>query len=191
MGRVHVPHPQLQPSNEEFMGFNERLEKALARKNLIREDQTPRTGIWYYLWLKPRWKLWTFPYVDVKKAYSHYEVWQALAEDVGRHYKLTERQVSDLQELPYCFPRGRVDTSDILATNELGEPNTRSDQWFLLHGNDFPLSKDGEIKKIISLFNLVGPATRDMVKELVVDHEKMVPDHVAKASVILGGYQVP
>ena len=164
--------------------FSERLDKILAQKNLVREDQAPHTGIWYYLWLKPKWKLWTYPYVDGKE-YSHYEVWQTLAEDVAKHYNLDSDQLSELQELPYAFPRGRVDTSDILATNQLGIPS-QSGKYYILHGDDFPMSKDGEIKKIISIFNLIGPATRGQVEEKAVEHEMTDPKHVEAIKRIIG-----
>ena len=165
--------------------FSARLDKVLAQKNLLREDQTPHVGIWYYLWLKPKWQLWTYPYID--KQPSHYEVWQVLAEDVAKHYNLNSNQLIELQELPYCFPRGRVDTSDLLVRDPLSSPS-KSGKWWLLHGDDFPLSKDGEIKKIISIFNLIGPANRGLVEERVATHEMIDPKHVEAAIKLIGNF---
>jgi hypothetical protein len=176
------------------MTFDERLEAALAKKNIIREDAAPHTGIWYYLWLKPQWKLWTYPYHDVKKQWSHFEIWQELCKTVESHYAVGH--IEEMQELPYCFPRGRVDTSDILTTGEQMLRNEVKDpvmpaEYYLLHG-DWPsaLSPAGELKKIISLFNLIGPANRNLVHVKETKHEMTDPKHVEAMENLIGGYEI-
>ena len=158
--------------------FKKRLDKAL--KINFCEDERPKTGIWYYLWKKPNWKLWTFP----RGSLYHYEAWQTLAEELGSYYHLTEEQIEQLKELPYGLPRGRVDTSD--SALELGIIPSETGKYFLLHGDDFPFDKESEIRKIISLFNLTNFAVRGQVSEKVVEHETMLPKQVEEIQKILG-----
>jgi len=152
--------------------FEERLDKVL-----LKEDRKPKTGIWYYLWLKPKWKLWTYTYED--KHPSHLEAWQILAEDIANHYNLSDEKLEELKEVPYGLPRGRVD-------NNIPDFPTffTSNKWYILHGDDFPLSKAGEIKRIVSIFNLVYVVNDVEVK--VIGHEMMDPKHQERIQEILG-----
>ena len=144
--------------------LEERLEKAFG----IKEDSTPKIGIWYYLWLKPNWKLWTMPLTE-EKNWSHYEVWNgAIAEDLAKHYGLNDNQMERLKDVAYGFPRGRVDVKDLISGRPAGG-------FTIYHGDDFPskLSKESELKKIIGKFDLTRLALENKIKIEVIDHEKM------------------
>ncbi len=167
------------------MEFEQRLDKILKEKNLVKEDSRPHTGIWYYLWFKPNWKLWTYPFYEGSKQPGHYELWQVLAEDIGHYYKLTADQISELQEAYMCMPRGRIDNTDILANNEFGKP-VKTNKWFIFHGGDFPKPESAEIRKIISIFNLTGPELHGLTDKRIVDHEKTDGNHVAIAEALIG-----
>ena len=158
------------------MNFEERLKRAIG----IKEDRKPKAGIWYYLYLKPKWKLWHYTYTEQSRNISHLEAWQILAEDVAKHYKITSKDVIDeMKELAYGFPRGRVDSTEGLGLSNQGN------RWFIFHGDDFPLSKDGEIKKIVGLFDLSQQMMAGMVEIKEVDHERMDPNHTERLSEML------
>lgn len=140
----------------------EKLEKTFG----IKEDSAPKIGIWYYLWLKPNWKLWTMPMKE-NQDWSHGEVWSAaLAEDVAKHYGLNSDQTEELKNAPYGLPRGRVDVRDLI----MGRP---TGGFHVYHGDDFPLPKESELKKIIGKFDLTRLTLENKVKIEVHDHEKM------------------
>jgi hypothetical protein len=159
------------------MNLHEKLERTFG----IKEDSTPKIGIWYYLWLKPHWKLWTMPLTEDKN-WSHYEVWNAvLAEDVAKHHGLDDDQTERLKDVAYGMPRGRIDVKDLA----LGRP---TGNFTIYHGDDFPssLSKESELKKIIGRFDLTRLALENKVKIEVVDHEKMSESDKEQIQQIIG-----
>ena len=164
---------------KERLAFENKLDNALGLsknkdlgKILSEEGEVPHVGIWYYLWLKPDWKLWPYPYIN--RARGHYEVWPALSEIVSNHFHLLPNESSVLQEQYRCFPRGRID--------KIG------DKWYICHGGDFPKDENGEINTIISRFNLTIPKIRGLVEIKIDDHEKTDPKHVNIAKMLIGNY---
>jgi hypothetical protein len=166
----------------ERLAFEERLNKAFGLSEdqnlskVLSEDQTPHTGIWYYLWLKPTWKLWTYPYIN--RAPGHFEVWPILVELIATHYNLKPNETSILKEQYRCFPRGRIDKGDL----------KNPDKYFICHGDDFPIDKNGEIYKIISIFNLTIPQLHGLVEIVCDAHEKTDPKHINIAKMLIGEY---
>ena len=161
--------------------MNKVLEKRLEKAFGIKEDSSPKIGIWYYLWFKPNWKLWTMPMKE-NKDWSHGEVWSAsLCEDLGNHYRLSPSDRDRLRNLPYGLPRGRVDVRELIQGRPAGG-------WHVYHGDDFPsgLFKESELKKIIGLFDLTRLALQDQVKIVVVEHEKMSKSDKEEIQKILG-----
>jgi hypothetical protein len=161
-----------------------RLEEALNRlqKELLLESQEPSPGIWYILWLKPNWELFTYKETEFPNV-DHSRVWTAaLHIKVAEHYKIDERKVKNLV---YAFPRGRV-----VYRNKRGRPidiNTdKTGKWYLYHGRDFPGGISKWKKKIISEFNIAG--FLDKIEWDYDDHERMQRDDVLKMSSLIGKY---
>lgn len=126
------------------------------------------TGIWYYLFLQPDWKLETFRTDDYGEGVDHFNVWGThLVRILKQHYKLDVRTAARSKGLAYGMPRGRVD-------------RLASDDWVFFHGKDFPrgLTLESEKRKLISAFGLsrVAAANPDKIRFELAKHEKMVPE---------------
>jgi hypothetical protein len=96
-------------------------------------------GIWYYVYLRPDWHL----MYDLDPNASHLQFWRkTVAPMLMDWYKLDDSARVKLSELSTSMPRGRV----LLNERRYG----------IYHGDDFPkgLSRDGELKKIVSAFGL-------------------------------------
>jgi len=159
--------------------FIKKLEKTLGRK--ISEDRRPKSGIWYYLWLDPKWELWTYTYTNPDENIAHYEAWQVISDKIAAHYKITnEEQIEKLKEAYLGMPRGRIESADSLGLD------VHKGKWILFHGNDFPLPQTAEIKKLIGIFDLTGLALAGRVEAVEVDHEKMDPTHQEIVTSIIG-----
>jgi len=153
-------------------------------KHILKEDASPKVGIWYYLWLKPNWKLVMLPSKIDEKTIPHVKAWfLSFVEDLAEHYKLSEVQKTRLKDVPWCMPRGRVDYLNLATGKPLLEGNFN-----IYHGGDFPsnLSQEGEIKKIISEFDLTSLHLQGRVQVVQNEHEKMDPQHQKEAQAILG-----
>jgi hypothetical protein len=160
------------------MDFDAKLKRALG---VVKEDRRPKLGIWYYLWLAPKWKLRTYTYTEDSKNLAHLEAWRAILPDIAEHYGITDRSKIDALEDAYtCMPRGRVDSNVGLGISDTLE-------WYgVFHGNDFPLPMSAEIKKIIGMFDLTGLYLGGKVRVIETDHEKMEPSHRQIANQIIG-----
>lgn len=90
-------------------------------------------GVYYWLWLDPEWRLMAFPeYAFLPaKMDSHADVWPICAREATIHYKLTPEEGSELENLLYAFPRGRV----ALSIHTRASPV----RYFAYHGNDSPI----------------------------------------------------
>lgn len=152
--------------------FDKRLEKVLGP---IKEDTSPKLGVWYYLWMEPEWKLWTYEVKLDQKIIAHDEVWRILAQDIGEHYNLSVAQTDELAKHPYGLPRGRVDTTSDMIFGV----KPKDDKIFVVHGDDFPssMSKEAELKKIVSRFDLIKlllDKQNNKVEIVHHEHEEMV-----------------
>jgi len=161
--------------------IEERLDEILGTKVAIKEDAKPTPGIWYYIWLKPKWHriiVTASEYGD----YGHPEFWKNyLAPKIMNHYGLEESNLSELEELAYSMPRGRVDSTDLMS----GET---TDRWMLFYGDDIPSSLDAESEKrqLVSAFNLTGPLLHGKVEFRVMGHEKMTDSHREAIQKLIG-----
>jgi hypothetical protein len=171
--------------------LDENLNKAFK---IIKETRRmPTAGIWYYVWLKPKWELVVFPALDEngEKEYgdlSHLEAWMNyLVPRLVSHYKLklSSEQLEQLTDAYRGVPRGRVDISDDLVHG--GVPVGPS-VWFMFHGNDFPKGKsaESELGKIMSELRIAGFAASGKIQVKFSDHETMVPEHQVVVQQFLG-----
>jgi len=149
----------------------------------LEESRKPSTGIWYYVYLKPKWVLMTFSDAEYG-ALSHYEAWMKyIVPKLIDHYDI-EDNIDDLEDAYRGVPRGRVDVTTDL---EMGLRAEGGPKFFLLHGDDFPSgTKSGQLGKIMSRFNLSHLAARGVVVDKAVDHEKMDPEHQKIVTSIVG-----
>lgn len=130
-------------------------------------------GIWYYVWLKPNWHL-SVQYGD---QVQHYFQWRDIVVPLlVDHYKLSHEQAEKLSPIHTAMPRGRV----------VGEFYGR--EFTMAHGGDFPRgqSEQGEIKRLMGVFNLSKMAVLGKVKVITHDHEKMTTDHKKRLQKIIG-----
>jgi hypothetical protein len=143
-----------------------------ARYNPGIEDD-PEDGIWYYVWLKPKWELVILHGKDV----LHLDMWfDHVMPLLKKKYKLTKSETVRLGDIPYSLPRGRI-TEFV----ERGEST-----FFIRHGDDFPkgLRKESELKKIVAYFGLTN-RTRQVEYE-VDPHEAMVRGEQDDLEAIIG-----
>jgi len=157
------------------MGLNKKLHEVLGVEiEVITEDASPTEGMWYYIYLKPKWVR-----IDVKTSeygeIGHPKFWEKyIVPKLIEHYGLEESAKEDLEYLCYSMPRGRV--AEIKG------------KWHFFHGDDFPslLSIKAEEKRLISTFNLTHLAIRDMTEFRVAEHEKMDETHKKRLQEIIG-----
>lgn len=135
------------------------------------------TGIWYYVFLRPDWKLETFRTDDYGEGVDHFSAWGThILPILKQHYKLDARTAGRLKDLAYGMPRGRVDR----IAPEIHKVGERPGDWMFFHGKDFPrgLILESEKRKLISAFGLsrVAAANPDKIRFELAKHEKMVPE---------------
>ncbi len=135
------------------------------------------TGIWYYLFLHPDWRLETFRTDEYGEGVDHFHVWgRHLVPILKQHYKLDARVSGKLRELAYGMPRGRVDR----IAPEIHKVGERPGDGVFFHGKDFPraLTLESEKRKLISAFGLsrVAAANPDKIRFELARHEKMIPE---------------
>jgi len=161
------------------------MDNTFERKltSVLKEDQRPSGGIWYYVYLKPKWALKVWKHTEYPEAYDHPTVWENfVVPELKEHYKLTDIQVEELKALRYSMPRGRAGQAAYLPNDPT------SSKWYISHGDDFPssLSADAEKKTLVNAFNLIGPVLHNMVEYQTVDHEKMDDKHKEEIQKIIG-----
>lgn len=138
-------------------------------------DEDPTGGIWYYVWLKPKWELVILHGEDR----LHLDMWfDHIVPLLKKKYKLTKQEAVRLTDLSYSMPRGRV--------TELLERGQSS--FMVRHGGDFPggLRKESELKKIVAYFGLTNRVILKQVEFVVDQHEKMIEEEQVDLSEIIG-----
>ena len=156
-----------------FASARERMRKRAAAKQ--KRTALPHAGIWYWVFLAPEWKLftWDFPVRD-RIDFLHVQVWPDLVRNHLRpHYGLSEKAIKAASELPYSFPRGRVTAIAENAAFYL----------FVRHGNDTPVP-DG-LRQVESKFNLARHIMEGLAEEIYDPHETMVAEQRARMEAIL------
>jgi len=153
---------------------SEMLEKAIDELRKKRNASgKPSEGIWYYIWLKPNWKL-----KVVQSGESlHLDMWERFVKhEIKDHYKLSDEDIDKIEELTCCMPRGRC-----CLVN---------DHFELYHGDNFPKGRDAEAEKtkLMGWFNLTALYfhDREKVKFIVDPHYGVPQDEKDIAESVLG-----
>jgi len=127
-----------------------------ARQHLIvSEARSPQTGIYWWGPIKAGWKLFPF-FEEYYGSLQHDEMWGKWADTIlGRNsigYGVRDAYAG--------LPRGRV-------VKELSNKGSETGRWFILHGDDTPIS-DG-LELVASAFNIPP----DKMKFVYDDHERV------------------
>ena len=158
------------------MSFDKKLDLAL-KKALIKEDTRPSEGIWYYVWLKPKWVLYAFKATEFGDM-THLDVWSSsLADVMAKHYKINPDQiindVDSLRNAHCCMPRGRV------WKNPEGK-------WIFGHGNDFPIDTAKAMKVLPASFELTKEILNKNVTFRFEEHETMEKEDMLIVQALIG-----
>lgn len=169
--------------------LNENLESLFGKIEVINEDVRPSQGMWYYLYLKPKW----VRVIIKSREYGHYQhvdFWDKyIVHKLIDYYALSREELNFLSDLSYSMPRGRVSYSGrSLSDIEIVGMQELEDTWYMDYGNDIPspLNPESEKRKLISGFNLTGPANNDKVVFRKVPHEMMIPEEQKKMQELIG-----
>jgi hypothetical protein len=143
---------------------------------MLVEDTRPSEGIWYYVYLKPIWKLYVFKATEYGDM-THVDAWSKyLADIVAKHYKVNPDKVIGAESLRtayLCMPRGRV------FQDQKGK-------WIFNHGNDFPVPIKKAKKLLPAEFELTKQALQKMVEFRFEDHEVQDPHDVHIFKTLVG-----
>jgi hypothetical protein len=151
--------------------IHEKLENIFKYAKQINESRKPITGIWYYIYLEPKWQLYIYK-ADEYQNISHLEAWiKYIVPKLKEFYGLDKKDI--LEDAYRGFPRGRVDLN---TSPEIIDP---SNKFMIFHGDDFPsgLNRITEEGKILNGFNLAGLIARGLAKFEFAEHETMDPGH--------------
>ena len=140
----------------------------------------PSTGIWYYVWLRPHWKL----FVDREPLTQHMIYWpltqhmiywpQKVVPRLVRHYKLNDASRLELLPLSQSMPRGRV--------TYIGDGC-----YDIYHGAEWPAAIDrAPIRIIANAFGLRRQYAEFLVMGCFREHEEMRADHKRRLQKIIG-----
>lgn len=139
-------------------------------EKLVKKAAMPHDGIWYWIYLKPNWKLisYDFPIKD-RIDFLHINVWRDLVSNhLAPFYKWNKDVISIAQELPYGTPRGRVSAERI----------DNLSYFFIRHGNDTPIPKG--LDQIIEKYNLKIQMLEGLAEFIYDPHETMVKEQQQK-----------
>jgi hypothetical protein len=149
------------------------------KRSLLKEDTRPAAGIWYFVWLKPVWKLEVYKDTEYGDS-THMDVWaKYVADEIASHYKVDVDKVlggvDSLRNMYQCMPRGRV------------FQNLKK-EWILAHGNDFPkkYGVNRAKKQIVSSFELTTLFLMGKARFAFDGHETMDKQERALAAKLLG-----
>jgi len=151
------------------------LKNMKKAKNLSK----PSEGIWFWVWLKPRWELVVYTAAEYKEfdELTHESVWgMYTAGKVASHYHIDEDD-HEIRNAYAGMPRGRV--------AHVGK------KWVFYHGDDIPavllnVSKAAIQQEIISRFNLTKQALAGQVEFKFDEHETMQEDDRAIVKKYIG-----
>jgi hypothetical protein len=117
----------------------------------MKQKAMPLQGPWYYVFLAPRWELFSSPSVDQDHSIGHAAFWaRTVAPAIAEHYGLADKSsLKRLINIPYSMPRGRV----------CHRPRPRNPQeWVVYFGEDWPASLKtiAARESILKAFNLAS-----------------------------------
>lgn len=156
--------------------FEKKLDAAL-KKNMLKEDTRPSEGMWYFIWLKPRWELRVFKETEYGNL-THQDCWyKYLAPVMGKHYKIDVKKVvnnvDSLENAYSCMPRGRVYIA-------------QDGKYTFGHGNDFPIDVKKAQMMLIAQFELTKLALMGKTKFKFDEHEQMIESDQEVAQTLIG-----
>ena len=126
----------------------------------------PRTGLWYAIFLKGRWRIEPW-FVSNRRDAGHPDFWAALAEfGYGKALNLPRARILELKEAPYGAPRGRVVSP---------EEHSLGSRWAVLYGGDGELPQKAK-PLLLKAFGLERLARRRRVNWILDDHERRLPE---------------
>lgn len=152
----------------------------IQAETMLKTAGEPKNGIWYWVWLKPQWKLltWAFPARE-KKDELHINVWPKIVTSIiTPHYGLSQQQATLALELPYSMPRGRV-TAEVME-----DEGKQTTYFFIRNGSDIP-TPDGK-KRIENDFNLTLHLLEGLAEWIYDSEETMVKAEEEQMSQIIG-----
>lgn len=128
----------------------------MAKNPLL--DEGAREGIWYLVWLKPRWQV-----VIDNTGMNHYDLWQhEIIPVLKKHYKLSKNEAAELSMYHAGMPRGRIIQDS-------------PDRWLAGHGGDWPagVSEEAVLKGVYGKLGLSKQAMLGQIDAGEVVHETM------------------
>jgi hypothetical protein len=142
----------------------------------------PCVGPWYWVYLRPRWRLFAAPVRAEQETIGHPEFWrQIVVGFLAPHYGVTNpRKIEMLAQLCYSMPRGRC----AMPMRRPGHPPS----WAVYHGGEFPAGSDPENLKrtLLRRFGLTTEAKRGGVRFVLDEHEIMQDDDQRRLQRIIG-----
>ena len=136
-------------------------------------------GPFYFVYLRPRWKLYAKPTDSEAETLGHPEFWRQLCTDqFAPHYSIRdERVIIRLRELCYAMPRGR-------CSQDLRRRKASPALWTIYHGGDFPDGHSNEhwAAAILAAFNMKKCQAQFTFDE----HETMQADDQERLQQIVG-----
>ena len=134
-------------------------------------------GPFYFIYLRPKWKLFAKPADNDAEFFGHPKFWRGLCKDViAPHYGIQdERMVKTLSELCYAMPRGR-------CSQPLSRRGKLMDSWTIYHGGDVTGGFQKNSAAIIRSFGL----KRGQVRFVLDEHETMQADDQQRIQKIIG-----
>lgn len=140
------------------------ISKKLKRDSL-KEDYRPSEGIWYWVWLRPKWKLTEFKKTEYGDM-THEDAWtRYVSGKIAKHYGVSN---DDLKDAYTGMPRGRV--------VRIGKKDVL---WVFYHGDDTPISFGRAKFQLVSRFELRKQASEGQTGFQFHEHETMQEDDMA------------
>ncbi len=140
-------------------------------------EDDPVGGIWYYVFLRPRWEL----IILHGEQHLHTDMWKRhIVPLLRKKYKFSRDEVSLANDLPYSMPRGRV--TEVIEGGE--------SVFIVRHGKDFPvgLRQESELKKIVAEFGLTNRSILGQVEFIYDPHETTVEEERVDMKNLIGDF---
>jgi hypothetical protein len=148
----------------------------------------PMVGPFYYVYLKPHWKIVAFAHPSGgEESYDHSQLWESVVSMIiTKHYGLDKDQSSDIDNLIYCMPRGRV----VFQQPKDPKYHTTRGRFVIYTGADMPksINRIKVRKDIMSKFNLLATSLDQPERVVFADdeHEVMQEDDKRISQGIIG-----
>jgi len=150
---------------------------------MCKTSTVPSIGPWYWLYLRPFWRLVAHPVNSEADNLDHPEFWRRLCvEIIAPHYSIkTPKKLEVLAQLCYAMPRGR-------CSKTLLRRGSGAQSFILCYGRDFPtgVTEESAKKALLKYFGLMAADRRGIVKMAFDEHERMLVDDCARIQEIIG-----